>query len=74
MQSSLAMLHQAVTILPMEKRYLTVKETAEKYNLGVSTVRKHIRDGLFPSVKIGGKILIPLDKMDSMLEGMAKER
>lgn len=58
----------------MEKKYLTVKEVAEKYNLGVSTVRKHIREGLFPASKVGGKILIPLDKLDSMLEELAQGR
>ena len=48
---------------------LSPKDFAHKFNLGVSTVRKYIKEGIIPFEKIGGSIVIYLDKVRESAEG-----
>jgi len=52
----------------LEKEYLNVKETGEYLHLSDSTVRRHIRTGYFPSVKVGRRVLIPKKELDRVIK------
>lgn len=52
----------------LEKEYLSVKETGEYLHLSDSTVRRHIRTGYFPSVKVGRRVLIPKGELDKVVK------
>jgi len=49
--------------LPTTRTFLTVDEAAEILGLHVRTVYKLVADGEIPSVRFGGSIRIPRDKL-----------
>ena len=50
-------------------RWLTVAEFRGRFpQVGRSLVYEAVRRGELPSIKIGGKILIPSDALDRLLE------
>jgi len=51
-----------------QKRALTVKEDVETYGLSRSTLYKLMR-GTLPSVRVGGRRLIPVDGLEALLKG-----
>ena len=46
----------------------TVKEIAEAYRLTPETIRNWVREGLFPSIRLGGKILIVPEDFEQFAE------
>ena len=56
----------------MKNRLYTIKETKDWTQLSDSSLRRHVKSGEFPHVKIGSRIMIPgwflaelLDKTDT---------
>ena len=50
------------------ERYLTVAETAELLRASTKWVRGRIKSGHIPHIRMGGKILVPSDKLREQLE------
>lgn len=42
--------------------------------LGKNLVYEQIREGKIPSIKVGGKILVPSDALEQLAERQARER
>ena len=51
-----------------DHEWLTVREFTERYKLGKNLVYESVRDSRIPSIRVGGKILIPSDALDRLLE------
>ena len=52
-----------------EREWLTVAQFRERNpQLGKNLIYDAVRDGRLPSIKLGGKILIPSDALDQLLE------
>lgn len=53
-----------------EREWLTVKQFRERYPglMGSNLVYEEVRTGRLPSIRLGGKILIPSDALDRALE------
>lgn len=52
--------------------FLTVKEAAKELRLDESTLYRHLREGRFPGVKVGGRYLVPTAVIDELAtEAMA---
>lgn len=57
------------------RQYLTVKQFRDRHpNLGVNLLYDQVRTGEIPSIRLGGKILIPSDAFDRLIEKQARER
>ena len=50
------------------REWLTVREFMARHKLGKNLVYESVRDSRIPSIKVGGKILIPSDALDRLLE------
>jgi excisionase family DNA binding protein len=53
-------------------KFYTVQEAMKELHLSLSTVRRFIKEGKIPSVRIGGRVLIPVAYFD-ILEQRALE-
>lgn len=51
------------------KRFLNVKEAAEQLRLDESTLYRHLREGRFPGVKVGGRYLVPAAVIEELAAG-----
>ena len=51
-----------------ERRLLSRKEAAEYLGVSFWTILRHIRKGLIPVVKIGGRALIDKKDLDNLIE------
>jgi|1_EtaG_2_1085319.scaffolds.fasta_scaffold03622_12 excisionase family DNA binding protein len=51
-----------------EREWLTVTQFKERYRkqLGKNLIYDAVREGQLPSIKLGGKILIPSDALDQL--------
>ena len=59
----------------VDQRYQTVPEFLKAHPyLGKNLVYEQIREGKIPSIKVGGKILVPSDALDQLAEEQARER
>jgi excisionase family DNA binding protein len=56
-----------------ESKMLTVKETAKYLKLSKSMIYKLIRQKKIPFVKISGKYLFSVTKLDSWVESLTNE-
>jgi excisionase family DNA binding protein len=54
-----------------EKRAYSVVEASEKYGPSPSSLRRAIAAGALRAVKFGGRVLIPRDALEQMLEAGA---
>ena len=50
------------------REWLTVSEFMARHKLGKNLVYESVRDSRIPSIRVGGKILIPSDALDRLLE------
>lgn len=57
----------------MEKLAYTLRETAQVLSIGERSVRRRINDGTIPSVRIGGRILVPVAGLRRVIEGDAAQ-
>ena len=52
-----------------QREWLTIKEFRSRFpQFGVNLTYDAVRRGELPSIKVGGKILIPSDALDILLE------
>lgn len=51
------------------KPFLNVKEAAEQLRLDESTLYRHLREGRFPGVKVGGRYLVPAAVIEELAAG-----
>src|SRR3954463_2567942 len=49
-------------------RFLLVGEAAEIMRMDDSTLYRHLREGRFPAVKVGGRYLVPAAAVEQMVE------
>jgi len=52
-----------------ERKTLTVAEAAKELGLGKNAAYEGVRSGQIPSVRIGGRILVPRAALDRLLNG-----
>jgi len=57
-------------MLSLEYMTITVAETAILLRMSPRTIRRLIRQGLFPHIKVGRHILIPKDKLADYLHSV----
>ena len=52
-----------------DRKYLTPREFHEKHrNLGINLIYQWAREDVLPSIRVGGKILIPSDALDQLAD------
>ncbi len=56
---------------PLKRRTYTVTEVAEILGIGRNTAYESCRTGEIPSVRIGGRVLVPCSAIDDLLGGAA---
>jgi excisionase family DNA binding protein len=49
--------------------FLNVKEAAQELRLDESTLYRHLREGRFPGVKVGGRYLVPAAVIEELADG-----
>ena len=49
--------------------FLNVKEAAQELRLDESTLYRHLREGRFPGVKVGGRYLVPTAVIEELADG-----
>lgn len=52
-----------------KRETLTVEEVAKRLGIGRNTAYQGVRDGEIPSLRIGGRIVIPAAALERMLAG-----
>ena len=55
-----------------KKLTLTVPEAAERLGIGRNSGYEAARTGQIPTIKIGGRVLVPSDLFDQLLDGSWK--
>jgi excisionase family DNA binding protein len=50
------------------KRFLTIKEFCEQGRISRTTLYRHIKSGRIPHIKLGGRVLISSQIIDSMVK------
>ena len=62
--------------MSQSQRWLSVNEFLKVHPkvLGRNTIYERIRDGTFPHVRLGRRLLIPEDALDRLLEGIEMDR
>ena len=57
---------------PTEKKLtLTVPEAAQRLGIGRNAAYQGVRRGEIPSIRVGGRILVPKRALDDLLRGRA---
>ena len=63
----------------MTAPFISVREFKERHGLSRNLVYEQLRKGVLPSVRLGGRILIPVDALEQMMkmqnqQGTSEER
>ena len=53
------------------QEWLSVTQAVERFPIGRTLIYQEIAKGILPHIKVGGKILIPADAFDRLLEAQA---
>ena len=48
--------------------FISVREFTKRHGLSRNLVYEQLRKGVLPSVRLGGRILIPVDALQQMIE------
>ena len=48
--------------------FISVREFTKRHGLSRNLVYEQLRKGVLPSVRLGGRILIPVDALQQMME------
>ena len=51
-----------------DKEYFSVKEFKDRLGVSSNLIYEQLRKGALPSVRLGGRILIPVDALQQMME------
>jgi hypothetical protein len=57
---------------PCEKPTLSRKEAQKMSGLGISSFDEALKVGIFPSIKVGRRVLIPRKRFFAVLEGQGE--
>jgi excisionase family DNA binding protein len=52
----------------VDKAYFSVKEFKDRLGVSSNLIYEQLRKGALPSVRLGGRILIPVDALQQMME------
>ena len=50
------------------KEFFSVKEFKERIGVSSNLIYEQLRKGVLPSVRLGGRILIPVDALEQMMK------
>ena len=59
---------------PAIRRTVSVPEAARIVGIGRSTLYEHVRTGLVPSLRIGGRVVIPTEVIETFLQSALTPR
>ena len=51
-----------------DKEFLSVREFKDRAGVSSNLVYEQLRKGVLPSVRLGGRILIPVDALQQLME------
>ncbi len=54
---------------PVPKLAYSIKEACQASTLGRATIFNHIREGRLHAVRVGGRTLIPVESLRSLISG-----
>lgn len=57
----------------MGKLTLTVKETAATLGISTDATYDALKRGDIPSIRVGGRLLVPVARLEALLAGAAKQ-
>ena len=57
----------------MEKRTINVNELAKLLGISIPTAYRLANDPTFPSIKIGTRVLIPIDELEEWIKKQARK-
>jgi len=57
----------------MERDVLSVRDVAQRLEVGLQSAYRIIKDGTIPSIRIGRKYVVPRVRFERWLEGTADE-
>lgn len=52
--------------------YLSVRDVAEKLGVCKRTVNRHIKSGLLPAIRVGGRLFISVTDYNQFMKGTTK--
>lgn len=58
-----------VTASPIQRETVTVPEAARRLGIGRSTAFAAAKRGDLPSIRIGGRVVVPIAALDRLLAG-----
>ena len=56
-----------------DKEYFSVKEFKDRLGVSSNLIYEQLRRGALPSVRLGGRILIPADALQQMMERQGQQ-
>ena len=51
-----------------DREYLSVKEFKDRLGVSRNLIYEQVRKGVLPSVRLGGRILIPVDALELLMQ------
>ena len=51
-----------------DREYLSVKEFKDRLGVSRNLIYEQVRQGVLPSVRLGGRILIPVDALELLMQ------
>ena len=51
-----------------DREYLSVKELKDRLGVSGNLIYEQVRKGVLPSVRLGGRILIPVDALEQLMQ------
>ena len=57
----------------MAKSFISVSEFIKRHGLSRNLIYEQLRKGVLPSVRLGGRILIPVDALEVLMERQNQE-
>ena len=57
----------------MTKSFISVREFNKRHGLSRNLIYEQLRKGVLPSVRLGGRILIPVDALELLMERQNQE-
>ena len=55
-----------------DREYLSVKEFKDRLGVSGNLIYEQVRQGVLPSVRLGGRILIPVDALEQLMQRQAQ--
>lgn len=57
-----------------QREWLSITQAVERFPIGRTLLYQEIAKGTLPHIKLGGKILIPADAFERLLEDQGNEK